>query len=116
MCPPMIAYWCQLVNTNEFVLPWTNPRPQPTCKSIGSAVSAQLTAEIYYILQWAPLSPKLAGAIGLCMLAMVPKTPEPISTVSGPKFTILWGHLEDILLLNKFFSIVDMYLSCKDIA
>jgi len=50
------------------------------------------------------------------MLAMVPKTPEPISTVSGPKFTILWGHLEDILLLNKFFSIVDMYLSCKDIA
>ena len=21
-----------------------------------------------------------------------------------PKFTILWGHMEDILLLNKFFS------------
>ena len=26
-----------------------------------------------------------------------------ISVVSRPKFTILWGHLEDILLLNKFF-------------
>jgi len=24
-------------------------------------------------------------------LAGVPKTPEPISAVSGPKFTILWG-------------------------
>ena len=36
-------------------------------------------------------------------LAGVPQTPELISAVSGPKFTILWGHLEDILLLNKFF-------------
>ena len=33
----------------------------------------------------------------------VPQTPEPISAANGPKFTILWGHLEDILLLNKFF-------------
>ena len=34
----------------------------------------------------------------------VPQTPEPISAASGPKFTILWVHLEEILLLNKFFS------------
>ena len=34
----------------------------------------------------------------------VPQTPETISVVSGPKFTILWGHVEEILLLNKFFS------------
>jgi len=36
----------------------------------------------------------------------VPQTQsnETISAASGPKFTILWGHLEDILLLNKFFS------------
>ena len=34
----------------------------------------------------------------------VPQTPEPISGVSEPKFAILWGHVEDILLLNKFFS------------
>jgi len=27
----------------------------------------------------------------------------PISAASGPKFTILWGHVEEILLLNKFF-------------
>jgi len=33
----------------------------------------------------------------------VPQTNETISAASGPKFTILWGHLEDILLVNKFF-------------
>jgi len=37
-------------------------------------------------------------------LAGVPQTIEPISAASGPKFTILWGHLEEILVLNKFFS------------
>ena len=30
----------------------------------------------------------------------VPQTPEPISAVSGPKFTILSGHVEEVLLLN----------------
>jgi len=34
----------------------------------------------------------------------VTQTPEPISVVSGPKFTILSGHVEEVLLLNKFFS------------
>ena len=33
----------------------------------------------------------------------VPQTPEPISAVSGPKFTILSGHVEEVLVLNKFF-------------
>ena len=36
--------------------------------------------------------------------AGVPQTNEPISAVSGPKFTILSGHVEEVLLLNKFFS------------
>jgi len=48
--------------------------------------------------------------------AEVSQTPEPMSAVSGPKFTILWRHVEDILLLNNFFSIVDTCLSCEDIA
>ena len=34
----------------------------------------------------------------------VSQTKETISAASGPKFTILWGHVEEILLLNKFFS------------
>ena len=33
----------------------------------------------------------------------VPQTNETISAASGPKFTILWGHVGEILLLNKFF-------------
>ena len=36
-------------------------------------------------------------------LAGVPQTNETISAASRPKFTILWGHLEEILLLNRFF-------------
>ena len=36
--------------------------------------------------------------------AGVPQTNETISAASGPKFTILWGRVEEILLLNKFFS------------
>ena len=34
----------------------------------------------------------------------VPQTPETISAASGPKCTILWERVEEILLLNKFFS------------
>jgi len=34
--------------------------------------------------------------------AGVPQTGKPISAASGPKFTILWGHVEDIFLLNIF--------------
>ena len=37
-------------------------------------------------------------------LPVVPQTNETISAASGPKFTILWGHVEELLLLNKFFS------------
>ena len=33
----------------------------------------------------------------------VTQTPEPISAVSGPKFTILSGHVEEVLLPNTFF-------------
>jgi len=33
--------------------------------------------------------------------AGVPQTNERISAASGPKFTILWGHVEGILLLNN---------------
>jgi len=49
-------------------------------------------------------------------LAGVPQTTGLISAASGSKFTILWGYLEEILLLNKFFPIVNMCLSCENIA
>jgi len=46
----------------------------------------------------------------------VPQTTGPISAASRPKFTILWEHVEEILLLKKFFPLVDTFLSCEDIA
>jgi len=49
--------------------------------------------------------------------AGVPQTTGSISAASGSKFTISWGHVEEILLLNKFFfPVVDTCLSCEDIA
>jgi len=36
--------------------------------------------------------------------AGVPRTRQQISAASRPKFTILCGHLGNILLLDKFFS------------
>ena len=33
----------------------------------------------------------------------VPQTRQQISAVSRPKFTILSEHVEEVLLLNKFF-------------
>jgi len=36
-------------------------------------------------------------------LAGVPQTRQQISAVSRPKFAILWRHVEEVLLLNKFF-------------
>jgi len=47
--------------------------------------------------------------------AGVPQTNEMFSAASGLKFTIMWGHVEELLLLNKFFFlIVDTCLSCED--
>ena len=46
----------------------------------------------------------------------VPQTRQSISAVSGPNFTILSGLVEEVLLLNKFFPIVDTCLSCEDMA
>ena len=39
----------------------------------------------------------------LLKLHDVSQTNETISAASGLKFTILWEHVEEILLLNKFF-------------
>jgi len=36
--------------------------------------------------------------------AGVPQTTGPMSAASGSKFAILWGHVEEVLLLNKFLS------------
>jgi len=40
----------------------------------------------------------------LLTLAGVSQTRQQISAISGPKFTILWVHVGEILLFNSFFS------------
>jgi len=46
-----------------------------------------------------------------------PKLTKRSQPLVGRKFTILCGHVEEILLLNKyFFPIVNTCLSCEDIA
>ena len=78
--------WCPLLNAAVWLTPTTVP-----CSNAAKTRN--------------PL--KLPG---------VPQTNETISAAIGPKFTILWGHVEEILLLNNFFPIVDICLSCEDIA
>ena len=46
-CLPMWAHWRHLANTTELVLPSVH---NPNRKSIGSAISALLTAESPYTL------------------------------------------------------------------
>jgi len=46
--------------------------------------------------------PPYAKTWNLLKFPRVPKTPEPISVVSGPKLAILWRHVEEILLFNKY--------------
>ena len=47
--------------------------------------------------------------------ARVPQTRQQISAACWSKFIILWRHLEDISLLNRFFLIVDTCLRCENI-
>ena len=43
-----------------------------------------------------------------------PKLTKRSQPIERPKFTILRGHVEEILLLNRFFPIVDTCRSCED--
>jgi len=67
--------------------------------NIGGALCSmrQSLANAQY---WSAVAAKMWNPL---KLVGVPETTGPISDASGPKFTILWGHLEEILLLNKFF-------------
>jgi len=40
----------------------------------------------------------------LLKFAGVPQTRQQMSAANGPKFTILWGHVGEILLFDYFFS------------
>ena len=78
------------------------PNVMVALPNIGGALCStpQSLADIHYYI---PCS-NAAKTRKPLKVAGVPQNPEMISAASKPNFTILWGHLEDILLLNKFFS------------
>jgi len=49
-------------------------------------------------------------------LAGLLQTRQQIAAASGPKFPILLGHVQEILLFNNFFPVVDVCLICEDMA
>jgi len=58
--------------------------------------------------RWRPLFNASWRSLLECRAVTLPRretsSNETISAASGLKFTILWGRVEQILLLNKFFS------------
>jgi len=82
------------------------------------SLAAQVRAKHCAKFGWLPLSDvgNEAKTRKPLKLAGVPQTNETISASRRLKFTILWVHVEEILLLNKFFPIVDTCLTCEDIA
>jgi len=77
------------------------PNVMAALPNVGGALclTPQSLADAHY---WVPSS-NAAKTRNPLKLPGVPQTNETISVASGPKFAILWEHVE-ILLLNKFFS------------
>ena len=70
--------------------------------NIGGALCStpQSLAHAHY---WSAMH-NAAKTRNLLKFAGMPQTNKTISAASGPKFTILCGHIDEILLLNKFLS------------
>jgi len=80
---------------------WANDQRDGRPANVGGALCStpQSLADAHYYM---PCSNAVKTRKPL-KVAGVPQTPETILVASGPKFTILWVHVEEILLLNKFF-------------
>jgi len=75
------------------------------------SVPAQETGKDRVKIGWPPVSdvaavtkPRREAKPRPLKFAGVPQTRQPISAVTGSKFAILWGHVEEILLFHCFFS------------
>ena len=87
------------------------------------SVPAQETVKHYAKFGWPTLSnvsavtkPRCETRWNLLGCPKPPKRPQPLVPFSGPTFSILWGYVEEILLFNKFFPIVNTCHSYEDIA
>jgi len=93
------------------------PNVMATLPNIGGAASSVKRRKVWLTPNTGVLCSNAAKTRKPLKFAGVPQTTGPISAASGPKFTILWEHMGEILLVNKFlFQVVDTCLSCKDIA
>jgi len=81
------------------------PNVMVALSNIGGALysTPQSLADAHYYMPCTTCS-NAAKTRNQLKFGGVPQTNEMILAASGPKFTILWRHLDDILLLNKFFS------------
>jgi len=79
------------------------------------AVFAQVATDCPSTLQWAPIY-ALPRRETSWNLVGCPKLTKRSQDASRLKFTILWGHVEEISRLNKFFPIVDTCHSWEYIA
>ena len=107
---------CLLFTTENKLQCGPVPNAMAALPNIGGALCStqQSLADVHYTTTRVPCS-IAAKTRNLLKLAVVPQTRQQISAVSGPKFSILCEHVEEILLF-KFFPIVDMCLSCEDMA
>ena len=80
------------------------PNVMAALPNIGGALCStpQSLADAHYLIAVQQNAVKTQKTL---KLAGVPQTTGPISAASRPKFAILWGHLEEILLLNNFFQL-----------
>ena len=99
---------CKIWTQSEFCTWQNSVRGQESLKMYIYSVPAQETAKHRAKFGWLPLRDvgkgNQAKTRSRLKFACVSKTRQQISSVSRPKFTILWGHVEEILLLNKLFS------------
>ena len=85
---------------------WANANLMVALPNIGGALCSTPQSLAHTLLDWhdCRACSNAAKTRKPLKFAGVPQTGKPISAASGPNFCILWGHVEDILLLNKFFS------------
>ena len=94
--------------------PIVDDRPMPN-------VAEYRCASVIYCKVWLTPTTRVpcsntAKMRNLLKFARVPQARQQFSTASGPKLTILSGHVRETLLFNIFFRIVDTCLRCEDIA
>ena len=110
----MTLYWCKKCKIVTKLEMWANAQLMAALPNIV-APSVQRRKVWLTPTTSVPCS-NAAKTRNPLKFARVAQTNEMISAGSGPKFTILWGHVEEISMLNRFFLIVDTCLSCEDIA